>query len=353
MPEKSDFKFHLICSVDHEVFGNGSGCLDRCVVDPMERCLAEMDRHRAILTFFVDSAEFLAMRTAGGRVGEACDRVESQLATAAALGHKVQLHLHPQWQGATWRDEAWQLDFSRWRIGDMGPEDIAALIESGIMYLRSIVGRDPSHLCAFRAGGWAIQPARATLAQLSAHGVLMDSTVAPGCYHSAAGDWYDFRSCPDLAWWPVADDVCRVGKAGALLEIPIATAKVGRLAHARALREHRRAPALPEGCTGSYEGPNAQLQSLMAKLGKVTRMGRVMLDFSTMPAWMLIRITEVYRARFREFGGPVPLVAIAHGKNFTSRSEQNLKQWFSWIDQQPDIGFSDYYQWYLAQQAAQ
>jgi|GEM_PF-448311 len=352
-PDKSDAKFHVICTVDHEVFGNGSGCVDRCVVDPMTRCLAEMDRHRAVLTFFVDSAEFLSMRMAGGRLGEACTRVESQLADAAADGHTVQLHLHPQWLNAAWMEGQWRLDFSRWRIGDLSTDEITSLIESGIRYLRSVVGPDPRHLCAFRAGGWAIQPARDTLAALSRNGVVIDSTVAPGCYHSAKGDWYDFRDCPDAPCWPVADDVCRAANPQALLEAPIATARVGRFVHARALREHRSGPTLPEGCEGSYDGPNSRLQSLLGKVGKAMRMGRVMLDFSTMPAWMLIQICEDYRNRYHKASGPIPIVAIGHGKNFTERSEQNLRLWLSWVDRQADMKYSDYRQWYSERQAAQ
>ncbi|MBI1194365.1 MAG: hypothetical protein GC138_00760 [Gammaproteobacteria bacterium] len=339
-------KFHIICTVDHEVFGNGSGCVDRCVVAPMDRCLAEMDRHKAILTFFVDAPEFSAMRMAGGRCAEDAAQVEAQLADAANGGHKVQLHLHSQWLGAERADGHWRLDFSRWRIGDLARDEIMSLTESGIEYLRAVAGSDSSHLCTFRAGGWAIQPARETLVALSAHGVTMDSTVAPGCYHSARGDWYDFRHCPDAPWWPISDDVCRVADAASLIEVPIATAAMGRVEHARALREHRSHPSLPEGCEGSYEGPNSRLQSLMGKVGKVLRMGRVMLDFSTMPSWMLIGICEDYRRRYRDVPGPVPIVAIGHGKNFTAHSEANLSEWLSWVDQQADMKYSDFYQWH-------
>lgn len=215
-------------------------------------------------------------------------------------------------------------------------------------YLRTIVGAEDGHLCAFRAGGWAIQPARHTLTVLREHGVSIDSTVAPGCRHTAKGDWYDFRHCPDAPWWPIADDVCRVAASRALVEVPIATAEVGRLAHARALREHRSRPVLPEGCDGTYEGPNTQHQTLIAKLSKIARMGRVMLDFSTMPAWLLIRICEDYRRRYRETAGPIPIVAIGHSKNFTLRSEENLRQWLSWVDVQTDMTYSDYGQWLAA-----
>lgn len=318
----------------------------------MRRCLAELGRHRAVLTFFVDSPEFLAMRAAGGRCAEDAARVEAQLAQAADAGHKLQLHLHPQWLDAKRVDGEWRLDFSRWRIGDLGKEDIVSLVGSGMEYLRSVAGSDPSHLCTFRAGGWAIQPARETLDVLASHGVTMDSTVAPGCRHSARGDWYDFRRCPDAPWWAISEDVCRVSDSPALIEVPIATAAVGRLEHARALREHRSHPALPEGCEGSYEGPNSRLQSLMGKVGKAMRMGRVMLDFSTMPSWLLIRICEDYRRRYRDVPGPVPVVAIGHGKNFTAHSESNLRQWLSWVDQQADMRYSDYYQWHSAWQAA-
>ena len=85
---------HLILSLDYEVFGNGSGDLDCCVLQPTERIAAIAERHGARLAIFVDALEFAAMERTG--VSDA-HRVRQQLQSLLARGHRVELHLHPQW----------------------------------------------------------------------------------------------------------------------------------------------------------------------------------------------------------------------------------------------------------------
>jgi len=55
-----------------------------------------------------------------------------------------------------------------------------------------------------------------------------------------------------------------------------------------------------------------------------------MLDFSTMPADVLIDISEQWLERFTDNDSPVPLVAIAHTKNFTDASERNMSEYLIW-----------------------
>lgn len=339
-------KFHVILTLDYEIFGNGSGCLDACLRLPVERCLQCVEGYDARLELFVDAPEFLAFRGVTG-LAEAAARVEVQLTEAAAGGHGLQLHLHPQWLGASWHDGGWRLRLDRWRIGDLDEAAIDRLVAEGIAYLAMLRG-GPAPCLAFRAGGWAIQPATTVLRVLSSHGVVIDSTVAPGCYNPAAGDWYDFRDVPDLPWWGIDEDVCSNAALPGLIEAPITTHDAGRLAHARALREHRAHPALPEGCEGDYSGANDRWQTFRGKLGKLVRLGRPMLDFSTMPEWMLIALCQGWMERYTDHPGPIPIVAIAHGKNFTDHSARNLTGWLDWLSVRDDTVLSSYAGWHAA-----
>lgn len=336
-------KFHLILSLDYEVFGNGSGCLDACLRRPVEHCLRIVEGLGGHLDLFVDASEFLVMRRQAGRVGEDCRRIESQLVSAVENGHALQLHLHPQWSRAHREGDGWRLAMDRWRIGDLDGPLVESLVGEGIDYLNGLGARD---LIAFRAGGWAVQPSSTVLRVLARAGIRIDSTVAPGCRNPAAGDWYDFSSAPDEAYWRILEDVCRKTAGGPLVEVPIVTHDVGWLSHLRALREHRSRPGLPEGCRGDYGGPNSRWQAWRGKAGKLMRMGRVMLDFSTVPAWLLIAITEGWMSRYRAAGGPVPIVAIAHGKNFTQWSARNLEHWLNWVRDREEVVLSSYGDWY-------
>ncbi len=342
-----ELKFHLILTLDYELFGNGSGCLDACLRAPVEQCLTIAGGAGATVALFVDAPEFLAFRDQPQYAGSYAG-IEAQLVDAVEHGHTLQLHLHPQWLDARYEGGRWSLAMDKWRIGDLDRETIDDLVTDGLDYLRSIAGHDPGHCCAYRAGGWAIQPAAHTLAALAGHGLLMDSTVAPGMHNPALGDWYDFRQAPVLSSWRVDTDVCQVAAAGQglLTEVPIVTRHIGPLMHARALYENRKLPALPAGCQGSYAGANTRLQTWRSKLSKLAGLGRVMLDFSTMPAEVLIRVTRGWMDQFAEEDGAVPVVAIAHGKNFTRQSAMNLQRWLDWCREQDELGFSDYASWY-------
>ena len=346
-------KYHLILTLDYEVFGNGSGCLCECVVEPVDKLLALLGQYQGGVQCFVDTLEFEAMRRHADVPGAPFDgeclaRVESQISALMSAPHSVQLHLHPQWMGSSILEGAWLLDYDRWRIGNLSRKDIDKAVSSGIGYLSTLNEkfRDQGALC-FRAGGWAIQPSHDVLSGLSDHGVTIDSTVAPGALNKAKGDWFDFRGAPEEPYWYTDGDILKESASG-LLEVPIATERLGKRLHAQILGESKRNAGFPNGCIGSYEGPNSRLQSLVGKLSKLANMGVIMLDFSTLPAWAMIEITQRYMARFSHIKGPVPIVAIGHNKNFSQWSESNMREYLDWVSGQAELGFSSYTQWFSA-----
>lgn len=338
-------KFHLILTLDYELFGDGSGCLGACVVEPTDRCRAIAEAHDARLTLFVEALEFAALARLDGAPGaDKYPEVEQQLSRLAASGHALQLHLHPQWLDAHHEAGNWHLDFSKWRVGSLSNSDLARCFDEGQAYLN----RFAKQATVFRAGGWTIQPEGHVLEQLNERHITVDSTVAPGLYNAATGDWYDFRNAPALPYWSIQDDVCSPVSDGPVIEVPIATARIGVAAHAKALREAKQLNQFPEGCSGSYNGPNDRLQWARGRVSKVMGLGTVMLDFSTLPAWALIEATRRYMQRFANTEGPIPIVAIGHNKNFSARSQAAFTTWLEWCAQNAQIGFSDYDTWLSA-----
>ena len=55
-------KLKLILTADYEVFGNGSGCVKKCMVEPTIRMLDICDKYGAKLTLFVDVCEYWAFK---------------------------------------------------------------------------------------------------------------------------------------------------------------------------------------------------------------------------------------------------------------------------------------------------
>lgn len=313
------------------------------------------ERFGAPLTFFAEALEFIAIAE---RFSER--RPQTQLRDGLARGHDVQLHLHPQWDGARLHPaHRWQVDMARWRIGDLRKEEVVRLLHRGKQWLEEEVASTArGYRClAFRAGGWCIQPSRPVVDALIDAGFAVDSTVAPGQWRPGRGEWSDFRAAPILPFWKTRADVCEVAQSG-LWEVPIASGKTSRLHHLRSIIAARNQAdrGMAPSCVGSYRGPDAHVLSrLFAKSARLAQLGHVMLDISTLPADDLIAVTQQWLARHGERNEtPTPVVAIAHTKNFSRSSENEMTQYLSWVR---DMGFrfSTFGEWLDAssQKAAQ
>jgi len=336
----------LITTVDHEVFGNGSGCLDACVINPLNQMMETASGFEAPLTIFVEALEYMAMEEAGI---QGVDMIANQLSTAVREGHNLQLHIHPQWLGARYQQNGlWSLSMDKWRIGDVGREPIRKMLGQGKSWISRLTleaESDIGNCIAFRAGGWCIQPSDTVIQELNRIGIQIDSSVAPSLRSRHSGQWYDFRTVPELPFWKVEKDVCCASQNGLCWEIPIVTGKVTSATHMRALRASKKSGnfGLATNCKGSYVGPGGRIDTWFERVGKVLQLGYVMLDISTMSADILIELTMQWRERFG-FNNSLPLVAIAHTKNFTPRSNEEMRKYLHWV-QESGIPFGTFGDW--------
>ena len=335
----------MILSVDYEVFGDGSGMLCSCVTRPAERILSVAERHGAAVTFFVEALALLEMERAGV---PGVKEVEIQLRRALRDGHDVQLHIHPQWDGAVrGADGAWQVRMDRWRLADLDAAHIARLMVDGKGWLeRSMRQEVPDYRCRFfRAGAWCIQPSASVLKVARSLGLEADSTVAPGLSNPARGDGYDFRDVPQRGWWRVSDSVRCESREG-LLEAPIAVGRLKARGRLRSILSSRLRPesGFAAGCKGTYRGPNGTWQSLRSKVRRLQEIQTSMLDFSTVPGTQLIEIARDWIGTHSDCE-QLPVIAIAHTKNFTQRSEEALDDLLVWASAEDDLRFSSSVVW--------
>lgn len=319
----------LILTVDHEVFGDGSGSLEACMISPLERLLGVVERHHAPLTIFLEPLHLMAAQDHGR--GGAVEAVLAQVRQAAARGHEVQLHLHPQW----WPVVAGQRktpDPALWRIGGLDEATLELMIRRGLDWLRHGLGDEAVRTVnVFRAGGWCIQPEANVLRALAACGFKADSTVAPGVWNPIGVNWHDFRNVPTLPYWRVGNRLDVLSSDG-VLEIPICTGKVARL---RNIGSHLRkrltsASGLPEGCSGTYRGAGGRLARIRQRLWRARTSGLAMLDFSSLPAGMMADLVQRHVALHAVAGAVIPVVAIGHSKNFDRRAAYELDAFLDW-----------------------
>lgn len=334
---------HLILTVDYELFGNGSGSLQHCVTTPLDRMAAIAEGHGATLEIFVEALEFQAIEHSTLQ-RHAMAAVKSQLADMVRRGHSLQLHLHPQWNEATWSDGAWSLNERQWRTGDIGARALTPMLHTALEWIQ--LAAEPAksdYRCAvFRAGGWCIQPSKETLAALRAMNMSMDSSVAPGVHSSDAVSWYDFRRCPAAHWWRVDDDVCRAGN-GEFLEVPIAVGRVNPLRHVQARLQRSKEGEFCGGCIGTYRSRRSGVSRYLDLLHKVWNSRLAMLDFCALPADLLTDIVDDWARR--STAAHVPVVAIGHTKNFSTAAERAFDAFLTWASTRSDLRFSSYDVW--------
>lgn len=323
---------HFIPTVDVEIFGDGSGCVQGCVVDPTRALLDVAERHGARLTLFVDALGFSVMDRA---TPEEVKPLRDLLAEALGRGHPLALHLHPQWSGATHTAAGWQVDPDGWRLGGRDPVEVGELVARAHAWLAEVAQSvDVDWTCpAFRAGALAVSPSTGLGAALASVGIAVDSSVAPGRVARGAGA-HDFRKVPSERWWRWTDAVTQAD-GGPRFEVPIATSEVGALSELGSLVRRRSRSRFAHTCR---PGPTA------TPWWKLGHLGTLMLDVCAHSAPELIALAQDWAVG----PGPLPVCATGHSKNATPEALEALEGLLAWVHQQPGWQFSSYDDWRAA-----
>lgn len=241
----------IIISGDYEVFGNGTGDVMNCMIKPTNDILNICDRHGVKYTIFAEMCEYWAFKKYSKDLKNDLGymphiEIENQLHDAIKRGHDVQLHLHPQWIGAEYKNKKWILNYKWWRLpsaphGLGAKDDIKSLRgifhtgKSDLEYLLKVVS--PEYQCiAFRAGAYCIQPVRDVFNAMKAVGIYIDSTVHKWDYNIDDPYYYDFRNAYSNVepWRTHPEDINRLECKGEgnIIEVPILSVRlpaIGRL----------------------------------------------------------------------------------------------------------------------------
>lgn len=346
-------KIGLIFTTDYEVFGNGSGSVEKCMLAPTKLMTEPMEKVGAPLTVFFDVCEYWAFERefkAGKLSQDYADQIKRQLQELLSKGHDVQLHFHPQWLGATYQQEKWLLNYDQWRIGAMPefnaevPEwSLPKLFAEGKATLEKILKPvKPNYECnTFRAGAWSIQPEAKVLKAMLSNGFKVDSTVAAEMHFEDDFTYYDFRGTPKKPFWRINQELL-TPTANGLLEIPIFTVDLSFAKRLRflMLKKLRGTAMKPTGCHGTAIAATGK--STPQKIMSALAPGRSMFNFSDATTFEEMRY---FAERAIEQYAPlkmdsVPIVAISHPKTFA-----NLSEWcrfLAWAKGHRSLQFNTY-----------
>ncbi len=224
-------KLKLILTADYEIFGNGQGCVKKCIVEPTNRILDICDKYGAKLTLFVDVCEYWAFKRAAvnGLLKEPNlphILIEKQLIDVVKRGHDIQLHFHPQWLDAEYQDNRRKVNNEYWRLPNVSKHptwSIDKLFKEGKNTLEEIIQPiKPEYSCnIFRAGSWCIQDEEEVLDAMRKNNFIIDSTVASGMSLNNQHTFYNFKSTPNQPSWKIHNKVTLASEHGSITEIPI------------------------------------------------------------------------------------------------------------------------------------
>lgn len=296
----------LVFTLDYELYGDGTGSLERHVFEPGTRINAVFQKWRTPFVVFVEAAEFEMIESE--KSDKTIIRIKEQIRDYYNNGVEIGLHLHPQWYGGKHKNGKWVLNQNEYNLCTLSETKINSYIERSIAYIRETIG-DPNFTpLVFRAGNWLFQPTRIVAEALLAHGIKVDSSVYKGGrqrqyglnYRRALGNGYywTFRGCVELP-----------DPEGTMIELPVYTQMVPfwRM-------------ATPKRISIQRKGPNQAVQvaskNFLGLLDRARFRYPLKLDYCRLTSAELRRMTDVLVLEDKKNSEVYrPVVAIGHSKD--------------------------------------
>lgn len=221
----------LIITYDYELFfGIKSGTIQKSLIEPTNYILSDLEKYGFRGTFFVDYLMLKCLKnTEDQQAHDDLILIENQLKEIIKRGHRIELHIHPHWVDAKYNgDGTWDYtNYSHYSLNSFKEEEIKKMFVEGTLLLNNIAREvDPAYrICAFRAGGWAVQPFNKLAKAFKAANIKIDSSVAYGAFYKCDYSYYDFRdkTIKDKGPYWFNDDVLVPLSQGSFLEVPIAS----------------------------------------------------------------------------------------------------------------------------------
>jgi len=170
-------------------------------------------------TFFVDVGYLIAAEKYP-QLNSELQLVKAQIKEMIALGHDVQLHIHPHWEKATW-DGKWSMNIENsYRLSDFSDKEIEIIVKKYKNYLDELIDKKTF---AFRAGGWCIEPFLLLKDVFLELGITVDSSVFPGGYLQTENYTVNFLNAPLKSKYRFENSVIDEAKNGSFTEFPISS----------------------------------------------------------------------------------------------------------------------------------
>ena len=207
---------HLALVDDWELSGNGSGDIRRLQFEPMRRLVGIYKRLGIRGSFNAEVMQQITFRKYQDQHEELkvlAGEWDDVVSETFRQGHDIQLHIHPQWRGAEYKDGRWKLT-ADWSILNHSPEAALEMLRGGKDYLENLLRDiDPNYRCvSFRSGAWCIAPSPHMLDLLVTLGIVFDMSIVAGVHYDTRNIKLDYTVCEEdfLPYYPVMTDARKV-----------------------------------------------------------------------------------------------------------------------------------------------
>lgn len=318
----------LVFSIDYEIYGDGSGDLQKHVIDPTKEFIKILEQHNGKATIFAEVAEFMTMKEVD-HYKNGIEKVEDQLRIAHENGHDVQLHVHSWWKDAKYRSGKWILNYENSSLGNLPLENISEFLKNCRDYLNKVLSNcsRPYECRAFRAGSWAIVPSHNMIKALTGLGIRVDSSVFKWGKLDTKYAKFDFKGAYSniFPWFIDMDDINKMDEHKKnnrywCLEVPI-YAELKRVFTFFTLKRLLMRNKVKSAVSNEdSERSNKNMQDITNYVKNVLEKRAKKFDFCKCNYREMKGMVDNI-AKYNDKNGYFPVVAIGHSKDFIDKKD--------------------------------
>jgi len=226
----------FILTIDYELFlGNQTGTVEKCMTQPTYELVEILDINNSKMTVFWDILHYYRLTELENehpKLKKDKQLIDEQISFLISKGHDIQLHLHPHWIDAEYRESQWNFKYDRFSLHTLSEEENPEKIDTIVgcititKQLMEKMIRDYApgyNVTAFRAGGYLIEPFAKLMKAFEHNNIYVDSSILPGMRNDNPVNGYDFRNYPTYYHYNFSYSPSEFSKNGKFIEFPVTT----------------------------------------------------------------------------------------------------------------------------------
>ena len=209
----------ILLTFDVELFfGQKSGTLENCIIEPSERILKQLEKSSAVGTFFIDASYLLFLKEYS--LKDNLKKIELLINRIESANCEVGLHIHPHWIDASYSKmgNCQFNSYNNYSINSFAGSYYEYCMRAHDLLSEYLNG--PS-IKSFRAGGYCSQPFCEIEKVFQKTDISIDSSVVPLFKSSTEPFSFDYTNIAEAEPYRFEKDNTVLDNSGKNLELPV------------------------------------------------------------------------------------------------------------------------------------